>query len=195
MGAVKKTLGILRKESLVIVVLALYVWAFAISPDRASEAFILSAKTAASVALIIASVFSALGLFGVLVDKQAVGRRLGHGTGARTLLMAAGFGTILVGPVYAVFPLLKAFREHGARWGVLVAIMTAWAVKVPMLPLEVRFLGWEFSLVRSVLTIIVAIVMGMLFDRLMPAEKPPVEGGLPLRDAAETTSGAARNVA
>lgn len=170
----KKILGMLRKESMVVLVVALYAWAFAVSPDRALEALVSSGKTAASVVLIIASVFSALGLFGVLVDKQAVGRRLGRGTGVRTLLMAAGFGTVLVGPVYAVFPLLKAFRDHGARWGVLVAIMTAWAVKVPMLPLEVRFLGWEFSLARSVLTIIAALVMGVLFDRLMPAETPAV---------------------
>jgi uncharacterized membrane protein YraQ (UPF0718 family) len=163
-------MGLARKESLVLVVLALYFWAYAVSPERAARAFVLSAQTTASVALIIVSVFAALGLFGVLVDKQLVGRRLGEGTGIRTLLVAAGFGTILVGPVYAVFPLLKAFREHGARWGVVVAIMTAWAVKVPMIPLEMRFLGWEFSVVRSTLTVVAAIGMGVLFDRLMPVD-------------------------
>jgi uncharacterized membrane protein YraQ (UPF0718 family) len=137
------------------------------------QALILSARTAASVALIIISVFSALGLFGVLVDKQAIGRRLGHGTGIRTLVIAAGFGTVLVGPVYAIFPLLKAFREHGARWGVIVAVMTAWAVKIPMIPLEIRFLGWEFSVVRSALTVVAAVMMGLLFDRLMPVGSAP----------------------
>jgi uncharacterized membrane protein YraQ (UPF0718 family) len=160
----------LRKESLPLTVLALYVWAGFVAPERALEALWLSFDTMASVALIIASVFSALGLFGILVDKQAVGRRLGRGTGIRTLLVAAGFGTVLVGPVYAVFPLLKAFRDHGARWGVIVAVMSAWAVKIPMIPLEMRFLGWQFSLARSVLTIAVAVLMGLLFDRLMPAD-------------------------
>lgn len=172
----KRAFELARKESLVILVLGLYAWAYLVSPERATQALVLSAQTAASVALIIVSVFSALGLFGVLVDKQAVGRRLGHGTGIRTLLVAAGFGTVLVGPVYAVFPLLKAFREHGARWGVIVAIMTAWAVKVPMIPLEMRFLGWEFSVVRSALTVVAAIGMGVLFDRLMPAEASPDQG-------------------
>lgn len=166
----KRAVEFARKESLVILVLGLYAWAYSVSPERAARALMLSLQTAASVALIIVSVFSALGLFSVLVDKQAVGRRLGHGTGIRTLLVAAGFGTVLVGPVYAVFPLLKAFREHGARWGVIAAIMTAWAVKVPMIPLEMRFLGWEFSVVRSALTVVAAVGMGVLFDRLMPAE-------------------------
>ncbi len=187
----KKILQLLRKESLVVLVTVLYAWAYVVSPERAGQALVLSLKTAASVALIIASVFAALGLFGVLVDKQAVGRRLGHGTGVKTLLVAAGFGTVLVGPVYAVFPLLKAFREHGARWGVIVAIMTAWAVKVPMIPLEMRFLGWEFSLVRSVLTVIVAVLMGLLFDRIMPAAEPvnaaeeaPAHASVPVAEAA-----------
>ena len=191
----KKTLELLRKESLVVLVAVLYAWAYAVSPERAGQALVLSFKTAASVALIIASVFAALGLFGVLVDKQAVGRRLGHGTGVKTLLVAAGFGTVLVGPVYAVFPLLKAFREHGARWGVIVAIMTAWAVKVPMIPLEMRFLGWEFSLVRSVLTVIAAVAMGLLFDRIMPAtqavqaaEEAPAHAAVPVAEVvAENT--------
>ena len=178
-----------------VLVAVLYAWAYAVSPERAGQALVLSFKTAASVALIIASVFAALGLFGVLVDKQAVGRRLGHGTGVKTLLVAAGFGTVLVGPVYAVFPLLKAFREHGARWGVIVAIMTAWAVKVPMIPLEMRFLGWEFSLVRSVLTVIAAVAMGLLFDRIMPAtqavqaaEEAPAHAAVPVAEVvAENT--------
>ena len=166
----KRLMELARKESLVLLVVALYAWAYVASPERAARAFVLSAETTASVALIIVSVFSALGLFGVLVDKQVIGKRLGQGTGIRTLLVAAGFGTVLVGPVYAVFPLLKAFREHGARWGVIVAIMTAWAVKIPMIPLEMRFLGWEFSVVRSALTVIAAIGMGVLFDRLMPVD-------------------------
>lgn len=169
----KRVVKFVRSESLVVLALVLYAWAFVAAPERAMSALIMSAKTAASVALIIMSVFSALGLFGVMVDKKKVGERLGHGTGIRTLLAAAGFGTILVGPVYAVFPLLKAFREHGARWGVVVAVMTAWAVKVPMIPLEVRFLGWEFSLIRSLLTVGVAVLMGLVFDRIMPAEPEP----------------------
>lgn len=164
----KRAIAALRKEGLLVGVAALYVWAAVVSPDKAVAALRFSVETMASVALIIGSVFSALGLFGVLVDKQAVGRRLGSGSGIRPLLVAAGFGTVLVGPVYAVFPLLRAFRDHGARWGVIVAVMTAWAVKIPMIPLEMRFLGWEFSLVRSLLIVAVAILMGVVFDRLMP---------------------------
>lgn len=164
----KQTLAKARKEFLIVLVIVLYAWAFFADADRALEALVSSGRTLMSVALVIVSVFSALGLFGVLVDKQAVGRKLGHGSGLRTLLVAVGFGTVLIGPVYAVFPLLKAFKDHGARWGVIVAVMTAWAVKIPMIPLEVKFLGWEFSLVRSLTILVIAVLMGLLFDAIMP---------------------------
>lgn len=181
----KRILDLLRKESLVVIVAGLYLWAFIADPSRGLEALASSGRTILSVALIIMSVFSALGLFGVLVDKQAVGRKLGHGSGIRMLLLAAAFGTVLVGPVYAVFPLLKAFREHGARWGVIVAVMTAWAVKVPMIPLEIKFLGWEFSLVRSLLIVLMAVLMGWVFDRLMPRDDVRIPGAAGVAEAVE----------
>lgn len=157
----------IKKESLVVLVLGLYAWAGIASPDRAAQALYASVGTLLEVALIIFSVFLALGLFGVLVDKQAIGRRLGQGSGLKALALAAGFGTILVGPVYAVFPLLKAFHDHGARPAVIVTVMTAWAVKLPMIPLEVRFLGWQFSAARIVLTLIAAVVVGLVMEPLL----------------------------
>lgn len=163
----KRLVEFAKKESLVLVVVGLYLWAGVVSPDRALMAARVSFATLAEVALIIFSVFLALGLFGVLVDKQAIGKRLGEGSGIKALLLAAGFGTILVGPVYAVFPLLKAFKDHGARPAVIVTVITAWAVKLPMLPLEVRFLGGTFAAARVVLTLVSAVALGLLMEQLL----------------------------
>lgn len=164
----KAILTWLRKDFLVALVLGLYAWAFWASPAKAFSALKTAGATALSVSLIIMSVFSMLGLFGVLVDKQAIGRRLGRKANLKTLLAATAFGTVLIGPVYAVFPLLKALREHGARWSVIAAIITASAIKLPMVPLESRFLGWRFSATRMGLVVVSALLMGLLFDRIMP---------------------------
>ena len=60
-----------------------------------------------------------------------------------------------------------------------------------MIPLEMRFLGWEFSVVRSALTVLAAIGMGVLFDRLMPVDGALTDSDIePLgapRTAEETT--------
>ena len=124
-------------------VACLYLWAFVVDRAAAAEALATGARVFLSVALIILSVFGLLGLFQVWVDKKRVAARLGEGTGLGTVVLAAAFGTVLAGPVYVVFPLLKGVRDHGARWAVVTAILAAWAVKIPMIPLEVRFLGVE----------------------------------------------------
>jgi uncharacterized membrane protein YraQ (UPF0718 family) len=169
-GAVKRAVQFARSESLAVLVITLYGWAAFSAPEKALAALATSISTLLSVALVIVSVFLAMGLFGVLVDKQAIGRRLGAGSGFKALVVAAGIGTILVGPVYVIFPLLKAFKEHGARTAVIVTVITAWAVKIPMIPLEIKFLGWEFSLVRIVLTLVAAVILGLVMEPLL-AEK------------------------
>lgn len=154
-------------DPLVLAVAALYALALLLAPAKALQALLVGARSLGSVALIILSVFAVLGLVSVFLDKRKVAERLGEGSGPRAVVLGALFGTLLVGPVFAVFPLLKSMREHGARWAVVVAVMTAWAVKLPMIPLEVRFLGWEFSALRSVLTIGAAVALGFVMERLM----------------------------
>jgi len=157
----------LRREVLLVAVASLYLWAFVVDRDGAGRALASGGRVFLSVVLIIVSVFGILGLFQVWVDKKKVATHLGERAGLGTILLGAAFGTVLVGPVYVIFPLLFAIRAHGARWAVVTAILTAWAVKIPMVPLEVQFLGWRFALARTVLTFIGAVIMGFLVEWLM----------------------------
>ncbi|MHB9149216.1 MAG: permease [Thermoleophilia bacterium] len=157
----------LRREVLLVVVVGLYLWAFVADSQGAVRALASGGRVFMSVVLIIVSVFGILGLFQVWVDKKKVAAHLGERAGLGTVVLGAAFGTVLVGPVYVIFPLLFAIRAHGARWAVVTAVLTAWAVKIPMVPLEVQFLGWRFSLARTVLTFVGAIIMGFLVEWLM----------------------------
>jgi hypothetical protein len=90
------------------------------------------------------------------------------------LLIAALFGTLLIGPAYIIFPLLMSLQRQGARWAVIVIVLSSYAVKLQMIPIEIEFLGWPFSLGRSLLTIALAIPAGLLIEALMPQN--PVRG-------------------
>lgn len=157
----------LKPWRLTFAVAALYGLAAILAPTRALEAASAGARTFLGVAPIIIAVFSAMGLVQVFVDKQKLARYLGDRAGLPALLAAAGVGTILMGPVFVVFPLLKTMRDHGTSWAVITTTLTAWAVKLPMVPLEAGFLGWGFSIVRMTLTLLAAIIMGVVVDRLM----------------------------
>ncbi|AMV73833.1 hypothetical protein JCM30471_22530 [Desulfuromonas carbonis] len=145
----------------------LYLWALTVDPARTWQALRVSAALFASVAMIIVAVFGLAGLIQVWLDRERVARLLGREGGIRALLLAALFGTLLIGPSYVIFPLLKTVREQGARWAVLGIVLAAWAVKIPMLPLEMEFLGWRFSLARSLLTLLFAFPIGLLLEFAM----------------------------
>ncbi len=153
---------------LVSLALLLYLWAGLAVPDRALRALQSGSSLLVSVALLIVSVMGLVGLVQVWISRDAVARLLGKEAGPRALLIAALCGTLLIGPPYIIFPLLMTVRKQGARWAVVTIVLAAYAVKLPMIPLEIGFLGWPFSLGRSVLTLAFAIPTGLLVERLMP---------------------------
>lgn len=163
----KRALAWARDEALFVLAAVLYVLAFAVSPQRAIEALGVGARNFVSILPIIVAVFGALGLFNVWVDKKRIAGALGKESGFKGIVLASLAGTVLIGPVYVIFPLLKAVREHGARWAILGAVLAAWAVKVPMIPMEISMLGWRFSIARMVFVALAAIPIGMVLEWLM----------------------------
>lgn len=163
----KRALEWMKNELLFVLAVVLYVWAFAASPEKAVRALGVGLQTFLGVLPIIAAVFAAIGLFNVWVDKKRVAAALGKGGGVKAMVMASLAGTILVGPVYVIFPLMKTVRDHGARWAVIGAVLAAWAVKVPMIPMEIGMLGWRFSVSRIVLVALAAIPIGYLLEWVM----------------------------
>ena len=167
MSVVTNVLRWLRSQWLVSAALLLYLWAGLDAPERALKALHYGGTLLFSVTLLILAVMGLVGLVQVWVSRETVARLLGEEGGVKALLIAAVCGTLLIGPPYVIFPLLMTIRKQGARWAVVTIVLAAYAVKLPMIPLEVGFLGWPFSLGRSLLTLMFAIPTGLLVERLM----------------------------
>jgi len=159
----------LASQWLISITLLLYVWATLVAPDRALRALQVGGNLLFSVFLLICAVMGLVGLVQVWISRDAVAGLLGKESGPKALLIAVACGTLLIGPPYVIFPLLMAVKQQGARWAVITIVLAAYAVKLPMIPLEVGFLGWPFSLGRSLLTLAFAIPIGLLVERLMEA--------------------------
>lgn len=157
----------LRKETLFVVAVILYGYGLIVDPEKVGHALISTATSVWGMVPILSAVFLVIGLFNVMVDKKKVAAMLGRDGGIKGLALASFVGMLLVGPVYAVFPLIKTVREHGARWAVIGAVLTTWAVKIPMIPLEVAMLGWKFSVARITLVLLAAIPFGFAMEWIM----------------------------
>ena len=166
-----KVIKYLGKEIVFTIAVILYVWGAIAAPEKALAAAKYTAVSFLNMVPILVAVFSVIGLFNVLVDKKKVAALLGRDAGFKGVAIASALGTFLVGPIYAIFPLIKTVKEHGARWAVIGAVMTTWAIKIPMLPMEASILGWKFSAARVVLVAIAAPAVGYSLEWFMGLAK------------------------
>lgn len=148
------------------------VWAVALAylvvtvtrPSSAGKGALLGLQTFGELAATLVTVFVIVGLFQVWVSEELIMRHLGETSGFKGLAIGAGLGTIIHGPLVGVFPLLEALLRKGARTGVVVAIVSTWAIKLPMIPLELRLFGWKFTLLREGLLFASAFIMAPLME-------------------------------
>ena len=166
----------LMSQWLVSLTLVLYLWTAFVAPEKARQALLSGGSLLLSVSLLILAVMGLVGLVQVWISREMIAGLLGEEAGPKALLIALLSGTLLIGPPYVIFPLLMAVRRQGARWAVVTIVLAAYAVKLPMIPLEVGFLGWPFSLGRSLLTLLFAIPIGLAVEKLMAGSGGPSAG-------------------
>jgi hypothetical protein len=63
--------------------------------------------------------------------------------------------------------MLKTLKDKGASYAALFAFITAWSGKGPLIPLEIHFLGLKFSILRILLIVPFAVIMGLLGEFIM----------------------------
>lgn len=167
----KKLAGWARKNWLLLVTTTAYALLAAVSFSEAKRALIIGTSTFASVAVILVTVFVFIGLFQVWVRDEFILKHLGEESGIWGMFIGAALGTAMVGPLVGIFPLLKMLLNKGTRLGVVVAIVSTWAIKVPMIPLELSFFGWKFTVVRQLLLFVSAFVMAPVIELLVGKRK------------------------
>ena len=163
----KKTLAFLTKNALLSAIVAIYLAVLVFSPQKGLEALRISALSFLGVAVIIVAVFILIGLFNIWAKTETVVRHLGHESGMKGLALGALLGTALNGPLFSVFPLIKSLLNKGAKVGVIAVIYATYAIKLPMLPLEIAFLGLKFTVVHNLLMFLSAFLMAPLMEWMM----------------------------
>jgi uncharacterized membrane protein YraQ (UPF0718 family) len=169
-GAVRR----IKENWIVGVVGAAYAVSVLLSVPKTGRAATVGVATFVELLPTLITVFVFVGLFQVWVSDEFVVKHLGEGSGAKGLALGAALGTVIHGPLIGVFPLLKSLLAKGARVGVVVAIVSTWAIKLPMIPLEVRLFGWRFAALREGLLLASAFVMAAVMELALGDQwKPP----------------------
>jgi uncharacterized membrane protein YraQ (UPF0718 family) len=100
----------------------------------------------------------------VLMPRAAVQRWVGAESGILGILIATLAGTICPGGPITIFPIAAAFVAIGADVGAAIAFITSWTLLgyARILVWELPFFGGEFVLWRTLISIPLPIVAGLL---------------------------------
>ncbi|MFP4566925.1 MAG: permease [Spirochaetaceae bacterium] len=166
--ASSKQLVTMRSLATLVVVAAGAAVLFWLLPDNREQVFGTSWRFLLEMISILPAIVVLIGLFAVFTPKQMVADYIGHASGLKGFLLAALLGSLPTGPLYVAFPLAAAMLSKGVRVATIIAFLTGWAcIKLPQEMVELQFMGLEFTLVRLTLTLIAAVVMGLITERIM----------------------------
>jgi len=126
-------------------------------------------------ASVLPPMFLLVGLFEIWVPRKVIERHAGLRSGMRAVPWMILLATVQAGPLYVAFPVaVGLWRKGCAPRNVFIYLGAFSAMKIPMLTFEVAFLGWRFSLARTLISIPVFIVLAVIMERLLPADfRPP----------------------
>jgi uncharacterized membrane protein YraQ (UPF0718 family) len=159
------------KEALTYILIGLFIWLIIsiFSPSKGFEvgkvaynAFVQSVK-------IIIAVFFFIGLLQVWLSSETLAKIMGKEAGWLKYLIASTIPIFIGGSLFSIFPLLSVLLEKGASYGAVLAFITAWSGKAPLIPLEIHFLGLHFTILRTVFVIPMALIVGILGELILEA--------------------------
>lgn len=136
-------------------------------PDKGAQARHVAWEYFKEMAVILPAVFIIMGLVSVWVEREFIVRFLGEGSGAKGVVLSFILGSIPMGPLYVAFPLASMLLKKGAKVANIIIFLSAWAcIKLPAELMEFQFLGWKFTLVRYLATLLLVVVLSEVIGRV-----------------------------
>ena len=109
--------------------------------------------------------FIIVGLFDVWVPKEKIQQHIGRGSGFKGILLVTLLAMLQAGPLYGAFPVAYMLFKKGASIRNIFIYLGAFAsLKIPMLGIEIAYLGIRFTLVRTLVSLPLFIGIGYIME-------------------------------
>lgn len=98
-----------------------------------------------------------------LIPPETITKYLGAGSGIIGFIIAAIFGSITLIPGFISYPIASNLLEQGASYATVTVFMTTlMMVGVATLPLEIKYFGKKVAIIRNLLNLVAAIIIGII---------------------------------
>jgi len=166
----------LKKHKIKVITVVLYLATFFYSTDILMNSIKTTGSYLKEMFQILPAVFIISGLITVWVPKEVIIKNFGKNSGIKGNLISMFIGSISAGPIYAAFPVTFSLLGKGASISNVVIIISSWAViKVPMMIVESKFLGFNFMVYRALFTIPAILAMGYIIGKMLTNDDVIIE--------------------
>ncbi|MBN1950044.1 MAG: permease [Bacteroidales bacterium] len=112
--------------------------------------------------------FILIGLGDVWISREKVEKHIGSDSGFKGILLVIFLSMAQVGPLYGAFPVTYLLWKKGAGIrNIFIYIGAFCTIKIPMLTFEIGFLGWKFSLLRTLFSLPFIILIAVIMERIL----------------------------
>lgn len=118
--------------------------------------------------LFIPLLFIIIGLFDVWVPKKVIEANIGKSSGIKGIFFVIMLAMLQAGPLYGAFPVAYILYKKGASVRNIFIYLGAFSsLKIPMLGLEIGYLGLEFTLIRTLVSLPLFILLGYIMEYIL----------------------------
>ena len=116
--------------------------------------------------------FVLIGLVDAWLPRDIVEKHIGKESGVKGSLWVIALAMLQAGPLYGAFPVAAMLWKKGCSLRNIFIYLGAFStLKIPMLTFEVGFLGWQFSLLRTLITLPVFIVIAIIMEKTIKSDE------------------------
>jgi len=122
--------------------------------------------------------FIIVGLFDVWVPKERIQRHIGQESGIKGMALVVLLAMLQAGPLYGAFPVAYLLYRKGASIRNIFIYLGAFSsMKIPMIGVEIGYLGIAFSLARTLVSLPLFIGIGYLMEWYLKNRRFEVSDG------------------
>jgi uncharacterized membrane protein YraQ (UPF0718 family) len=122
--------------------------------------------------------FIIVGLLDVCVPKEQIQKHIGKESGIKGIVLVVLLAMLQAGPLYGAFPVAYLLFKKGAGIRNIFIYLGAFSsMKIPMLGIEIGYLGIEFSLVRTLVSLPLFIGIGYFMEWYLKNRRFEVRDG------------------
>ena len=117
---------------------------------------------------IIPFLFILIGLFDVWFPKEILEKHMGKESGVKGIFLVILLAMLQAGPLYGAFPVAYILYKKGASVKNIFIYLGAFAsMKIPMLGIEIGYLGIKFTILRTLISLPLFILIGYIMEKMV----------------------------